>query len=311
MVRKVRVVQVLVLVVLAHAALRGQSGPQSLVGTWTLSAVAKVGENGTETPQPLPRGLLILDKAGHAFELVETGRRTPYAGNQPTAAEAHGVYSNYSGFWGTYDVAPSRLITYHPAGSVNPNVMGASVSRAFTLNGERLVFTAAPGELDAGTVWRWDRAPQLEQLTSANRTLLGFWRHVVEKRINVTTGAVQSETERAPSVIVYSPAGYVGVHFPPMNRPRFASFPPTDEEARAAIAGFVSYYGPYTLAPGIVFHHRLIILGTAPGDTLKRFYSITGDTLTLTFPPARNQRGEEIRTEVTLKRISGAPEMIQ
>ena len=127
----------------------------------------------------------------------------------------------------------------------------------------------------------------------------------------MTTGATASEAERAPSVIVYTPSGYVGVHFPPMNRARFATTAPTDDEARAAIAGFVSYYGAYTLSPGVVFHHRLIILGTAPGDTLKRFYDITGDTLTLRFPPGRNQQGEEIRTEVTLKRISGADDMIQ
>ena len=93
-------------------------------------------------------------------------------------------------------------------------------------------------------------------------------------RINITTGATASEAERAPSVIVYSPAGYVGVHFPPLGRPRFASTLPTDDEAAAAIRGFVSYYGAYTLSPGIVFHHRLIILGTGPADTLKRFYDI-------------------------------------
>jgi len=32
--------------------------------------------------------------------------------------------------------------------------------------------------------------------------------------------------------------------------------------------------------------------------------------LTLKFPPGRNQQGQEIRTEVTLKRISGEKEML-
>jgi hypothetical protein len=81
--------------------------------------------------------------------------------------------------------------------------------------------------------------------------------------------------------------------------------------SRPPTAGFVGYYGPYSLAPGRVFHHRLIILGTARGDTLKRSYAINGDVLTLTFPPARNQQGEELRTEVTLRRMSGEREMIQ
>ena len=118
-----------------------------------------------------------------------------------------------------------------------------------------------------------------------------------------------SETRRAPSIIVYTPSGYVGVHFPPLNRQRFAGAVPTDEEARAAIAGFVSYYGSYTLHPGIVFHHRLIILGNAQGDSLKRFYEITNDEINLKFPTVMNQ-GQEVRTVVTLKRLSGEKEMI-
>jgi len=308
-----KVLGVLVLgVVVAATILRAQT-PPTLVGTWSLAAVERANADGTWTAQPLPRGVLIFDAAGHAFELAETGRRVPYAGNQPTSAEAHAVYNNYSGFWGSYKVdAAQNKVTYRPEGAISPNAMGQDVVRTFSRADDRLVVTATAGEPDglSGTRWTWERVPALETLSAANRTLLGFWRHVIEKRINLTTGSVQSETERAPSVIVYSASGFVGVHFPPMNRARFAAAQPTDDEARAAIAGFVSYYGAYTLSPGVVFHHRLIILGTAPADTLKRFYDITGDQLTLKFPPARNPQGQEIRTEVTLKRISGADAMI-
>jgi lipocalin-like protein len=303
-----------VLAALGVLAVLAQSpASKDLVGTWTLSAVERTGADGKPAVQILPRGLLIFDRAGHAFELAETGRRTPYAANQPTPAEAHAVYNNYSGFWGSYNVElPQKKITYRPEGAISPNAMGQDVVRTFEPTGDRLVITATPDEPDGlrGTRWTWDRVPPLENLTPANRKVLGFWRHLVEKRVNLTTGATASEAERAPSVIVYTPSGYVGVHFPPLGRARFALPMPTDDEARAAIAGVVSYYGAYTLSPGVVFHHRLIILGTAPGDTLKRFYDITGDTLTLKFPPARNQQGEDIRTEVTLSRISGEREMI-
>ena len=302
------------LALLALAGLLAQATPsRDLAGTWTLTAVERAGADGAFVAQPLPRGVLILDRGGHAFELAETGRRMPYAANQPTPAEAHAVYNNYSGFWGSYKVdAAAATLTYKPEGAISPNAMGQDLVRTFTRTGDRLVVSATANEPDglSGTRWTWERIPNLDTLSAANRKLLGFWRHVVEKRINVATGDVQSETERAPSVIVYSAAGFVGVHFPPMNRPKFAASQPTDDEARAAIAGFVSYYGAYTLSPGVVFHHRLIILGTAPGDTLKRFYDITGDTLTLKFPPGRNQQGQEIRTEVTLKRISGEKEML-
>jgi len=300
--------------VLEALSLRAETPRPGLVGTWTLTRVERAGADGAWIAQPLPRGVLILDRGGHAFELAETGRRVPYAANQATPAEAHAVYNNYSGFWGSYRInAPAAAtITYRPEGAISPNAMAQDVVRTFERTDDRLVVTATANEPDglSGTRWTWERVPQLETLSAANRKLLGFWRHVVEKRINVTTGEVQSETERAPSIIVYSASGFVGVHFPPMNRAKFASAQPTDEEARAAIAGFVSYYGAYTLSPGVVFHHRLIILGTAPGDTLKRFYDIVGDTLTLKFPPGRNQQGQEIRTEVTLKRVSGEKEML-
>ena len=148
------------------------------------------------------------------------------------------------------DVAQKK-ITYRPEGAISPNAMGQNVVRTFDLAGDRLVITATPAEPDglSGTRWTWDRVPLLENLTPANRKVLGFWRHVVEKRINLTTGATASEAERAPSVIVYTPSGYVGVHFPPLNRKPFAAALPTDDEARAAIAGVVSYYGAYTLSP--------------------------------------------------------------
>jgi hypothetical protein len=157
--------------------------------------------------------------------------------------------------------------------------------------------------------WTWERVPQLESLSATNRSLIGFWRHVVEKRINVATGAALTEAARAPSVIVYTPSGYVGVHFPPLNRKQFAGASPTDDEARAAITGVVSYYGAYSLYPGLVFHHRLVILGGTQGDSLRRFYDITGDELNLKFPSVTTQ-GQEMRTVVTLKRISGEKDMI-
>ena len=162
-----------------------------------------------------------------------------------------------------------KKITFRAEGAINPNAMGAragadnGIVRSYELNGDRLAVTSSADSGDGrdSMRWTWDRVPQLENLTAANRRLVGFWQHVVERRINVTTGAVLSETRRAPSIIVYTPSGYVGVHFPPMNRQRFAGAAPTDEEARAAIAGFVSYSAP-TRCPGIVFHHRLVILGT-------------------------------------------------
>jgi hypothetical protein len=313
-VRKVLAILGLVLAVRGVPGAQEQRAatPRDLVGTWTLSAVERMG-GGAPTTVPLPRGLLVFDAAGHAFELASAGRRIVYAANQPTPAEAHAVYNNYSGFWGSYQVNDQK-ITYKPEGAVSPNAMGQDIVRSFSLKGDRLTVesaTAAPDGQDQMR-WTWERVPQLDNLTPANRQLLGFWRHVVERRVSETTGAVLNEATRAPSVIVYTPSGYVGVHFPPMGRAKFAATLPTDDEAQAAIRGFVSYYGSYTLYPGLVFHHRLMILGNGASDSLRRFYEIKGDELTLKFPPGgAGPLGPDGRTNVVLKRISGADAMIR
>jgi hypothetical protein len=303
---------VICLVAAALGFARTAAAPRDLVGTWTLSSVERLGTGSGATTLPLPRGLLVFDGAGHVFELATSGRRAPYAANQPTPAEAQAVFASFGGFWGSYKVDEERkAIAYRPEGAINPNAMDRNLVRSYAQNGDRLVVTSSADSVDGrdSMRWTWDRVPPLENLTAANRRLVGFWQHVVERRINVTTGAVLSETRRAPSIIVYTPSGYVGVHFPPLNRQRFAGAVPTDDEARAAIAGFVSYYGSYTLHAGIVFHHRLVILGSAQGDSLKRFYEIANDEINLTFPAVMVQ-GQEVRTVVTLKRLSGDADMV-
>jgi hypothetical protein len=289
-------------------------GPRALVGTWTLASAQRLSATGDATTIPSPRGLLVFDAAGHVFDTMTRGGRPLNAAGQATPAEAHATYDSYQGLWGRYrlDGAPGSM-TIQVAGSVNPNLMGQEVVRGYEMKGDRLIVTSAAKEPNApgGMRWTWQRIPEVENLSAAHRRLVGFWQHVVEKRVNATTDAVTSETTRAPSLIVYTPSGYVGVHFPPLNRKRFAGETPTDDEARAAIGGYVGYFGVYTLYPGAVFHHRLAILTPGQtGDTLQRFFEISGDQITLRFPPGVTQQGQEQRTIVILKRLSGEAAML-
>jgi hypothetical protein len=260
--------------------------------------------------------LLVFDAVGHAYELAKSGRNLVNGANQATPPEAHELFGSFGGFWGSYkDDATQKKITFRAEGAINPNAMGPAAGdlvRTYEFTGDRLIVTSGADSGDGrdNMRWTWERVPTLENLTAANRRLVGFWQHVVERRVNAATGAVITETRRAPSIIVYTPSGYVGVHFPPLNRPRFAGPAPTDDEAKAAITGVVSYYGAYTLYPDLVFHHRLVILANSQGDSLRRFYDITDDQLNLKFPTVTNQ-GQEIRTEVILKRLSGEKEMLR
>ena len=198
--------------------------------------------------------------------------------------------------------------------------MGSEFTRSFDLTGDRLTITSSAGELHMNGVTRWtlERVPTVAHFEEY-RDVVGFWQHVVEQRVNIATGAVLSETKRAPSVILYTPSGYVGVHFPTLNRPRFVAGEPTEAEERV-LANYLGYFGALAVYPGMVFHHLMgnfpgnsagnDLGGLATGNTFKRFYKLQGDELRITFPPGIGAGGQQQTTVVILKRLSGEKEML-
>jgi hypothetical protein len=286
---------------------------RDLVGTWTLVST----EQGLDAPRPPtvpnPRGVLIIDGGGHVFETITRANRQLPAANPPLS-DQQTTFAAYSGFWGGYTVDPrEKKIAFKPVGAVSPNVMGSEFTRTYDISGDRLTVTAPAGEphTRVATRWTWERVPLVENLSPGYRQVIGFWEHVFENRVNLTTGVTTPDTARAPSVIVYTPSGYVGVHFPPLNRQRFAGAEPTADEASAALRGYVGYFGALGVYPGMVFHQILAGISPAQGTTLKRFFELKGTELNIRFPVARNQQGQETTTLVKLKRLSGEKEMIR
>jgi hypothetical protein len=308
-----RVLVALVLsVTLIHASTaQAPAPPRGLVGTWTLVSMQRPGTGQAPTSIPNPRGMLVFDRAGHVLEFATSAGRYQGPIAQMSASDVQTVFANGGGFWGGYKIDQAKnTLAFHPEGAVNPNVMGRDITRAYELSEDRLTITApadAPGA-EKNMRWTWDRVPTLDNLSAAQRQVVGFWQHVVERRVNVTTGAVLSETRRAPSIIAYTPSGFVGVHFPPLTRKGFAGDLPTDDEARATFTGYVGYFGVYLVYPGVVYHHQLGSLYNVP-TSFRRYFEITGTELNLKFPPAMNQ-GQLVRTVVTLKRLSGDADMI-
>ena len=284
------------------------SGPAGLVSTWTLISVER-GVTG-EKPERIQnaRGLLIFDSVGHAFEFVSTASR-----QQPETPQADplAMFAAYGGFWGSYrlDASQNRM-TFKAEGAVSVSVMGREFSRAVEQDGNRLTMTSIDEpHAQNGTRWTWQRVPTIDHLSPFYRQTVGFWQHVVEKRVNVATGATVSETKRAPSVIVYTPGGFVGVHFPTLNRKPFAAENPTADEARAALQGYLGYYGALTVYPGEVFHNILGGVSPAAGSILRRYADIKGDELTVRLTPTGNQPVQN-QTIVILRRLSGVDEML-
>jgi hypothetical protein len=284
----------------------------ALVSTWTLNAFEQSVNGGPLARIPNPRGLLILDGAGHAFEFVTSLATQRMTGGQVPVADAPTVFAGYGGFWGRYRVDEAqKTITYHAEAGVSPSINGKEFSRSFSLDDTRLTLTAmSEPHTPPGTRWTWERVPTIDNLSPLYRQVVGFWQHIVEKRVNPTTGAVGTETKRAPSVIVYTPAGFVGVYFPTLNRKPFAAETPTPEEARAALQGLLAYYGALTVYPGQVFHNILAGVSPVGGSILRRAAVIKGDELTVQLPATRNQQGQEAQTIVILKRLSGEADMM-
>jgi Lipocalin-like domain len=282
--------------------------PADLVSSWTLSSVER-GVSG-EKPERIQnaRGLLIFDSVGHAFELFTTASR-----QQPETPQADplGMFNAYGGFWGGYRVDGARKrITFKAQGAISLAAQGREFSRSFDQTGNRLTLTSIDEpHAQGGTRWTWQRVPTIDHLSPFYSQAVGFWEHVVERRVNVSTGTVVSESRRAPSVIVYTPGGFVGVHFPPLNRKPFASGTPTVDEARAALQGYIGYYGALTVYPGEVFHNILGGISPGAGTILRRYADIKGEELTVRLTPTGNQQ-VETQTIVVLRRLSDADQML-
>jgi hypothetical protein len=312
---------VVVLLVIAgnRTAPRAQSGAApSLVGTWLLTSEQMRADSATPTNAQGARGMLIMDGAGHYFELVD--RNVP-AALATGLSEAQLRFYRMSGTWGRYeaDRAAGR-ITFEAFAGRSVNQTGAKFSRTFTVapvqdDQDLLTTTSQAGELHTLGITRrtWQRVPTMMGFPQEIHGVMGFWRHEVEGQKRADNGEKLSEVTRDPSVIVYTPAGFVGVHFPTRTRTKFAAGEPTDAEARQD-GNYLGYYAALGLYPGgkhqgLIFHN---ILGGSmtPGSTLRRFFDLEGQVVHLTFPPTMGRQGVRSSTYVNLRRLSDVNAML-
>jgi hypothetical protein len=109
----------------------------------------------------------------------------------------------------------------------------------------------------------------------ANR-LFGAWRYVGAK--------VDGKPISGPKgIIYYDPSGYMSVQVAPDRKRGKAGSEATPDEAKAAIDGYIAYFGTYSIdeRAQTVTHHRQG--SVQPGDVadLVRGYEFTGDRLIL------------------------------
>jgi hypothetical protein len=108
------------------------------------------------------------------------------------------------------------------------------------------------------------------------KRLFGAWRYVGAK--------VDGKPMSGPKgIIYYDPSGHMSVHVAPDRKRGKAGSEATPDEAKAAIDGYIAYFGTYSIdeRAQTVTHHRQA--SVQPGDVadLVRGYEFTGDRLIL------------------------------
>jgi hypothetical protein len=304
------------LALVANHALAAQATgvADRLVSSWILVSVEKQAGSGAPVRARAPHGLLVLDGAGNVFEFFSATPTLPQGATAPTGALQ--TFEEYGGFWGRYTVdETAHRMSFTAESGVSPNLNDLKFSRSFELEGDRLVVTSTKEpQAQADTRWTWQRFPTVENLSPAYREVVGFWRNVGERQVNTATGAIERESQRGPSVIVYTPAGFVGVHFPPRAREPFGGETVTMEQAQTALRGYIGYFGSLGVYPGEVSHDILAGVSPTSGAILRRYAKITGDELIVRLQSGAARTSEDdqprVATEVVLKRLSGAKDML-
>jgi Lipocalin-like domain len=115
------------------------------------------------------------------------------------------------------------------------------------------------------------------------RRLHGAWRYLGS---NTDGKPTPGRGANPKGIIYYDPSGSMVVQVAPDKERGKAGAAPTPDEAQAALAGYVAYFGTYTVDEGArtVTHHRQA--SVQPGDVadLVRGFEFSGDRLILRPP---------------------------
>jgi hypothetical protein len=293
---------------------RGSSPPAGaaqaanpLAGTWRL----------VSTGSPGAVGLMMYDPAGYAgLALMQPGRQK-YAGSEPTPAEAKAAFESFTSFFGTYTIKQPGTVAFQLDGSLDPNQTYTGHTSAYELTGDRLTLKHVPTLIRPRGTFVWERVPDMNSLTAIHRRLVGFWKLVPNEGDKAQPAAAGPDQRHG--FIIYSASGNMAVHIMPAARPRYAGAEPSGDEAKTALRGYTSYFGPYTVneKDGYVVHQRIgHTIPASIGTNAQRFYEFKGNRLLLSFVSttftvpttiqAAKAEGREPGT-ITWERISGAP----
>ena len=134
----------------------------------------------------------------------------------------------------------------------------------------------------------------------------GAWTLVKIERLDADGELLAPPIEDRLGYIIYDPAGYMGVTIMQPERQPYSN-PRTSEEVLEAYSTYTSYFGTFTVneAEGFLTHHLEGSLNTrGAGSDYKRFYTFSGNRLTLQPPAAANGN----RSQLIWEKLPDLPE---
>jgi len=141
------------------------SAAESLVGVWRLEAIRERYEDGRSEDHPDfgadPDGLLIYTESGYiSVQFLRRARPMFTAEDDPTPAERAAAAEGYGAYAGRYEVDEAKaLVHHHVEVALIPNRVGRTLTRRFSLSGDRLALSALDAryrgiEVDRTLFWR-------------------------------------------------------------------------------------------------------------------------------------------------------------
>jgi len=138
-----------------------------LPGTWELVSRVDVDDAGERRVEPSlgedPVALLIYDRAGHfAAQFMKRDRSSSAAETaRPAAANNSRAIGGYDAYFGTYSVDDANgTVTQHLTGALSPENVGHVLTRAMTVDGDRLLIRLQTTTVEGEKVTReliWSR----------------------------------------------------------------------------------------------------------------------------------------------------------
>ena len=139
-----------------------------------------------------------------------------------------------------------------------------------------------------------------QSLSQPSVPIVGAWKLISFEIQKADGGIIYPFGENAQGTIIYAESGRFSGQLMRPGRPQFASgdqMRGTAEEIEASYKGCISYYGSYELDTenGFVVHHvEGSLFPNWEGQSLKRFFELSGNRLKLSTPPTVWGGGENV-----------------